>query len=163
MYKIKTINKKCLHCKLKFLARSADHKRGRAKYCSRSCSAIHTNLLKPKIKHSPNVKCAYCDKEFYLNHSKQKNSKSGLFFCCREHKDLAQRIGGIKEIQPDHYGTGYRALAWSQLPNKCNRCNYCEIIEILQVHHRDHNHSNNKLSNLEILCPNCHAIEHRCK
>ena len=32
----------------------------------------------------------------------------------------------------------------------------------LQIHHRDGNHHNNTLSNLMIVCPNCHAfIEHR--
>lgn len=27
----------------------------------------------------------------------------------------------------------------------------------LELHHKDGNHYNNDLSNLEILCPNCHA------
>jgi 5-methylcytosine-specific restriction endonuclease McrA len=93
------------------------------------------------------------------------NSKSGLFFCSREHKDLAQRIGGIKEIQPDHYGEGkyskYRTKALRFLEQVCNRCGYQEHPEILQAHHIDHNRSNNDIKNLEMLCPNCHALEHR--
>jgi hypothetical protein len=28
----------------------------------------------------------------------------------------------------------------------------------LELHHKDGNHYNNELSNLEILCPNCHAV-----
>lgn len=29
----------------------------------------------------------------------------------------------------------------------------------LELHHKDGNHYNNALDNLEILCPNCHALE----
>lgn len=41
----------------------------------------------------------------------------------------------------------------------CERCGYSKL-EILQVHHRDRNRSNNRLSNLELVCPNCHYEEH---
>ncbi len=43
---------------------------------------------------------------------------------------------------------------------KCNRCNFNDPIQILGVHHIDRNRHNNDLSNLEVLCPNCHSIEH---
>jgi 5-methylcytosine-specific restriction endonuclease McrA len=152
----KTVSRPCEHCRFVFSAPLKEVNRGNGRFC-----CIFFSYQARKQVPEPNVRCAQCDKPFYLNRSKQKNSKSGLFFCCREHKDLAQRIGGIQAIQPDHYGTGYRALAWSSLPHKCNRCGYRDVIDILQVHHRDHNHSNNELSNLEILCPNCHAIEHK--
>jgi len=29
----------------------------------------------------------------------------------------------------------------------------------LELHHKDGNHYNNELSNLEIVCPNCHSIQ----
>ena len=29
---------------------------------------------------------------------------------------------------------------------------------VLEVHHQDGNRKNNELSNLQLLCPNCHAI-----
>jgi 5-methylcytosine-specific restriction endonuclease McrA len=157
---MKTIKRNCLNCHAEFFARPTDVRRGHGKYCSISCSTSHINRSRKSIP-EPNVECAHCDKPFYLNRSKQKNSKSGLFFCCREHKDLSQRIGGIEAIQPNHYGSGYRALALAMLPQKCNRCAYEQHPEILQVHHRDHDHHNNDLENLEILCPNCHVIEHK--
>jgi predicted HNH restriction endonuclease len=28
----------------------------------------------------------------------------------------------------------------------------------LEIHHKDGNNSNNELSNLEIICPNCHSL-----
>ena len=39
-------------------------------------------------------------------------------------------------------------------------CERCGIAKPLVVHHRDRNHGNNDQSNLEILCPNCHYLEH---
>lgn len=156
----KIIRRRCPMCQKGFGALVSEVRRGKGIFCSLSCSSKRKRTAKA------NVTCAYCDKEFYKNPSKQKNSKSGLFFCCREHKDLAQRIGGIKEIQPPHYDRGshntrYRTVALRILPSRCNRCGYEEHVEILQVHHKDRDRANNAIQNLEILCPNCHAIEHR--
>lgn len=108
------------------------------------------------------VKCAYCDTEFSKPPSKINNSKSGLFFCCREHKDLAQRCEtGEKfaSIRPDHYGTtskDYRSKAFDAYEHKCSVCGWNEDERILEVHHIDANHENNELNNLMILCPICH-------
>lgn len=109
------------------------------------------------------VTCAYCGKEFYKTKSKLDNSKSGLYFCCREHKDLAQRIEfGLKEIQPNHYGNNiesiytYRKNAFKYYPHKCAVCDWNEDEDILEVHHIDENRDHNELSNLIILCPICH-------
>lgn len=157
---MKTITKTCKNCNQNFDAPIGEHKRGNAKFCSRSCSSkFAASQHRPK----PNVVCALCGTEFYKNSSQQKNSKSGLFFCSRFCKDKAQRIGGIKEIQPPHYSDhlyNYRDLAFRSLPNECCRCGYKKQVAALVVHHIDRDRSNNNLSNLEILCANCHAIEH---
>jgi 5-methylcytosine-specific restriction endonuclease McrA len=42
----------------------------------------------------------------------------------------------------------------------CVRCGYNTAPHILGVHHKDRNRRNNELSNLEVLCPNCHSLEH---
>ena len=49
------------------------------------CSAI----LRHEKSNSVKCTCAYCGKLFYKSKSKISQSKSGLLFCCREHKDLA--------------------------------------------------------------------------
>jgi hypothetical protein len=46
------------------------------------------------------------------------------------------------------------------LINQCNRCSYNKEPRILGVHHKDRNRDNNNISNLEVLCPNCHSLEH---
>jgi hypothetical protein len=47
--------------------------------------------------------------------------------------------------------------------NRCEQCGYGgagEHPEILQIHHRDRNNRNNVITNLILLCPNCHTWEH---
>ena len=109
------------------------------------------------------VTCAYCGKKFTRSNSKLNNSRSGIYFCCREHKDLAQRIEfGLKEIQPSHYGNNieniynYRKNAFRNYPHKCAVCNWDKDEDILEVHHIDENREHNELENLIILCPICH-------
>ena len=162
---MKTITKICLCCEKEFEAAIREHNRGNAKFCSLSCSSKFTHLKQAKELRQPNVCCAQCGKMFYKNKSKQSKSRSGLFFCCRKCKDTAQRIGGIHEIQPSHYGTGtgiynYRNKAFNAMSPICNRCEYSENIFGLIVHHKNKNREDNSLENLEILCGTCHAIEH---
>lgn len=75
-------------------------------------------------------------------------------------KNIAQRIGGI--LAPKHAGSSkhYRTKALRALPHICSRCGFKKRTDILQVHHIDEDHTNDKISNLEILCPNCHMAHH---
>lgn len=150
----RTIERNCEFCQKSFDAPVKEINRGNGRFCSRSCGR-HIKRQKPD-----NLICALCHKSFYRKISSHKESKSGLYFCCRNHKDQAQRIGGIEAIQPDHYGTtlaDYREIAFRHYPKICNRCGFDKIVV---VHHKDRNRSNNHIDNLEVLCPNCHALEH---
>ena len=45
---------------------------------------------------------------------------------------------------------------------KCELCGLTEWQGVkipLELHHKDGDHFNNEISNLQILCPNCHAIQ----
>jgi hypothetical protein len=145
----------CEECKKYFL----DRLNGDKKFCSTNCRDLSRTC-------KDEYKCAYCEKIFRRNKSKTKNSKSGLQFCCRECKDLAQSIdGGIKEIQPDHYGngsSGYRQKTFSNAEEVC--CIDCGEIRryLLAVHHIDSDRTNVEDNNLEIVCMNCHARRHLC-
>jgi 5-methylcytosine-specific restriction endonuclease McrA len=46
------------------------------------------------------------------------------------------------------------------LKGKCETCGYSQHIEALEVHHIDKNGNNNELSNLIVLCCNCHNLVH---
>lgn len=110
------------------------------------------------------VTCAYCNKKFKKRLSRLEDSKSGLYFCCREHKDLAQRLDSgqqFNNMRPEHYGvnessSSYRKLAFRNYSHKCAICGWDEDEDILQVHHIDENRLNANLNNLIILCPTCH-------
>ena len=153
----------CNICEKPYQAEQRYLNRGQGLTCSRTCGTILASQKKV-VKHEPNVVCAYCQTPFYKRESRLDKSKSGLFFCCREHKDLSQRLGGIQEIMPSHYGTArtpsYRKKAFALLPNLCARCGWDLYPDVLEVNHIDKDRTNNSIDNLEILCPTCHQVFH---
>jgi hypothetical protein len=44
--------------------------------------------------------------------------------------------------------------------NACERCGWDKDTRILELHHKDCDRKNNHRSNLALLCPNCHTLEH---
>ena len=154
------VDQVCLNCGGVFSARKADVKRGRAKFCCQSCGTVYSNKNKPKKLLS--CACAWCQTP--LLRKAHKTSKSGLYFCSIEHQGLFKRQeNGHSEIWPEHYtgqASSYREVAFRVQDNKCAVCGYCEHKEVLHVHHIDHDRSNNAVSNLQILCPNCHEEHH---
>lgn len=159
---------KCDYCDIGFDRNPSEVNRserlGRKQFCTRSC-ASKAKRLAETVHHEPNVVCAYCSKPFYKRPSNFCNSKHEIYFCCREHKDLGQRIeNGIVEIHPPHYGSNnsinYRKIAFEHHPSICADCGWNKVPEILEVHHLDHNRLNNNPQNLLPLCPTCHNIRH---
>lgn len=157
------VTKSCLNCEKLFDALVREVNRGNGKYCSLVCAMKHIGANRPRPE--ANVICAHCNKSFYKNISKQTRSKSGLFFCSRECKDVAQCIGGIRSIMPPHFGQtvkNYRTIAFrvENKPKICERCGFDKHEAAIIVHHKDRNRKNNHIDNLEVLCANCHLIEH---
>ncbi len=156
------ITRLCNYCKKEYNAEPRYLNRNQGIYCSRKCAGYAKYPLDKKFP-DPNQTCAWCKITFYRRPSSAP-SKSGLYFCCRQHKDEAQRLGGLDAIMPSHYGEGkfldYRTIARQAYEEICNRCGWADEPAILVVHHRDHNRENNFVENLEILCPNCHYLHH---
>ncbi len=106
------------------------------------------------------VSCATCGAPVSRALNKFR-SKSKLYFCSRKCKDEAQRIEGLPEIQPEHYGAGPQKAYLIRL--RGHRCEGCDLTEwcgvpiALEVHHIDGQSDNNALGNRQLLCPNCHA------
>lgn len=149
----------CLHCKIEFTPPLREVKRGNGKFCSLKCSSSYAAQQRANAL-PRNATCALCGIAFRKSPSKLATAEQ--HFCCREHKDIAQkRVNGI--IILPHYGTGmarYRSLALDLYGAKCNRCGFDRHEAALDVHHKDRNRLNNDPSNLEVLCRNCHGIEH---
>jgi 5-methylcytosine-specific restriction endonuclease McrA len=88
-------------------------------------------------------------------------------FCCNKCKNMYFNLPINKHLRGTFAGntdkgnlSTYRRLAFNNLDKKCYYCKYDKHENILQVHHIDNNRKNNKLENLRILCPTCHAEEH---
>jgi hypothetical protein len=128
-------------------------------FCNKTCYIEYKT--KNRIKHE--LICSGCGISFIKK--KLNPCKTGLRFCTRKCKDNSQRLENLGAIlRPAKKGIlgqyGYRQIARRNYPNLCNRCGYKEHIGILRVHHKDRDRKNNDVSNLEILCPNCHEVEH---
>lgn len=143
-----------------------DTKRG--KTCGRTCGAIVANSRRGNTRFK--VDCAWCGKKVELTPGRAAKSKSGMHFCNRECQAAGMALNSGLEIRrPSHWGTAsgskrsakkHRAIAFEHYPQECNRCGWDEVPEVLVVHHRDYEKSNNAPENLEVLCNNCHALEH---
>lgn len=151
----------CIRCTKAFLTDRKYVNRGHGKYCSLTCSSRG----RLRRHHEPNLTCVQCSKPFHRSPARQQNSKSGLFFCGRICKELAQRIGGMEQLQLPHYGTGksrtsYLNTARRYYDRKCAACGYDRELKALDVHHIDRNRANGAADNLAILCSNCHREIH---
>lgn len=152
--------KPCKTCNELFEASEKELKRGNAKFCSQKCFG---QSRRGKIKKENNCFCSKCATPFYRSPSKKLNSKNGLYFCNRLCKEEAQKLGGIKEIMPPHYGTSekinYREL-FDVSELVCFRCSYREFTSCVDIHHIDKDRNNNKKENLIPLCTCCHRSLH---
>jgi 5-methylcytosine-specific restriction endonuclease McrA len=126
---------KCVVCGEMFLTKG-----NRSKYCSSSCFEKN----RPD-KQKKDFICEFCGNPF---RRKAPNNKGR--FCSRQCSGLWRIANGKKNYF-------YRAFLF--LPHKCDLCG-TEEFEVLLVHHINKNKKNNEMSNLQILCSNCHYKIH---
>jgi 5-methylcytosine-specific restriction endonuclease McrA len=62
---------------------------------------------------------------------------------------------GVQSV-PKSKRVNYRKLAFEKYPSVCAHCGF-GIKDVLEVAHIDCSRANNAVSNLIILCPNCHT------
>lgn len=156
--KRKAVKINCKECGKEHLIRIRKQKLD-YEFCSLECARIF------KVRNgNTELCCAWCKTSFMRRYAHTKLSRSGLYFCTRKCKDEAQKLGGIKEIQPPHYGTSqivdYRAL-FDESELHCTRCGYNEFTCAVEIHHIDKDRNNNDKSNLIPLCSCCHMAYHR--
>lgn len=128
-------------------------------FCSPEC---RTNFGKIKCT------CAHCGKEIYKTRSEIANSKYGNVFCNRScaasYNNSTYRKG---ENNPNWIDGSYKSEYYSRLAFRSylHRCAICGLEEpcCLQIHHIDKDRQNAELSNLVILCANCHLKVHNNK
>ncbi|WP_216319732.1 HNH endonuclease signature motif containing protein [Deinococcus aestuarii] len=151
---------RCLYCGGEFDAPPQEVDRGNGKFCSTACSARHQ--WRDRQEKEPNCSCAFCGTPLYRIKSKQLASRSGLIFCDRKGKERAQ-TRAVKLLEVGCYKDGrgsHRSIALRDREAKCELCGYDAVPEVLEVHHVDRDRSNNHPSNLQLLCPTCHTVQH---
>ena len=136
---------KCRHCKtvLKYEER-------RKVFCNSSCSAKYYNEDRKIC-----VPCRHCSKPVVGKGRKYCNAQ------CQQDYRLNQNVLNYetgKDIK-----LGKDALKRVLIKLHGYKCNVCSIVDwnskdlTLEMEHRDGHADNNEISNLCLLCPNCHS------
>lgn len=129
------------------------------KFCNRSCAAKYNNEPK-KLKTKSKKACINCGNPINKGASK---------FCSHNcQQDYNHNIYIQEWKQGMHCDTievsnHVRNYLFEVNDNKCSKCGWGEANPYthkvpLQIHHKDGNYRNNSEENLELLCPNCHAL-----
>lgn len=113
---------------------------------------------KPTTTFTKNAFCQLCLKQFSFLY---KPSRKEQVFCSKSCATSMTRRGNCNPNFIDGRYS-YRDAAINQYGAKCTKCAFDNLYAII-VHHKDRNRNNNDISNLEVLCANCHYIEHKAK
>lgn len=139
---------KCSNCEKEFESKLNDNRI----YCSQRCSALKLNFSKKKFK-----KCHNCNN----------NISSRNKYCSQKCQQLFQRNEIYKKIENNDYQFSdvktYKNYLIEKHGEKCMICEWKEVNPLsgkipIELHHVDGNSDNNKLENLQLLCPNHHAL-----
>lgn len=137
-------NTVCGGCSNKIYRRPCEIRAGRV-FCSNTCYGKSNRNEHP---------CVICETPILAGLNKKTCSRA----CSNKQRTGIQyKIG-----RPRDKAVTFRYIKLELLRlrgTKCERCGYNKP-EILHIHHRDRSRENNKHSNLEIICPNCHYEEH---
>lgn len=169
----------CVHCKSLFMV--PEYRKETATYCSRKCMALASRQqltsncaeCGTSFTHisSRANKAKYCSSHCY---HKAMSKKGTLQYNCvhcnvgfwgspstkRKYCSRACVNKSSKEIWRPDFSTVRKNMVKREMLIACVWCGYNASPQILGVHHKDRNRRNNDLSNLEVLCPNCHSLEH---
>lgn len=139
-------NIECAICKKLIYRRPSEIESAKGRvFCNAICYGISCRKEIP---------CALCGKAMLSGLNKKTCSRS----CSNKHRAGAAYTNN----RPKDKVVTLRRIKIRLLEirnKKCERCTYSKI-EVLQVHHKNRNTSDNRMENLELICPNCHYEEH---
>lgn len=131
------------------------------KYCSRSCAATRNNAVSPKRQSAKKKSCAACGvttkNTRYCSNACQQKSVSDEY--------ISSWISGdLQGTTPSGYLSA-RVRTWllKNAEYKCEQCGWDKINAYsgkspLEIDHINGDHADNRVENLRVLCPNCHAL-----
>lgn len=148
----------------KFCGKELSYEKRDNDFCSHSCAASYNN--KGVCRHgqpTPNHSyCLNCGKEIkpgrqYCNNKCQTEYKRNLYI---QRWKNGQETGVVGE---NDVAAAVRKYMFEKHNNSCEICGWNIInpytgLVPLQIHHIDGDCKNNKEENLQLLCPNCHAL-----
>ena len=118
------------------------------KLCKKKCTSERTFYFHSLLKHGPNAKK-------YEKRKHPQHSHRGINGYVNINWTLVpfEQLGRIKRRERLLKDANY----------KCTKCGFSDVFRedkncILEINHIDGCHTNNKRDNLEVVCPNCHAI-----
>lgn len=125
-------------------------------FCSHSCSAIFNN--KNKIT-KPKKFCNICEKSL----GRSKDNRTACMECEKEQKFKEWILGNINLSTKYGHSHLVREFLFQIHGEKCVGCNFSgknpiTNRSILHVDHINGDHANSTISNVRLLCPNCHAM-----
>ncbi len=149
--------KRCKYCN-----NIIPYKKRENDFCNHSCSASFNNTGRNNTSLSKHSYCLNCGKEITRRNKYCNNT------CMAEYKRKeyikrwkAGQESGIKGI--NDISAPVRIYLKPKYNNSCQKCGWNQINQFiglvpLQIHHIDGNCMNNSENNLQLLCPNCHAL-----
>lgn len=148
----------------KYCGKEIPYEKRENDFCNSSCAASFNN--KGICRHEQNkpdhLYCLNCGKEI----NKGSRFCNNTCYAEYERKQYIERWKQGKEtgiIGEDGIATAVRKYMFEKNNNSCEICGWHEInpytgLIPLQIHHVDGNCKNNSEDNLQLLCPNCHAL-----
>lgn len=139
-------NTNCTICKKPIYRRPSEIKANKGRvFCSVVCYGISQR---------EEIPCLICGKLILAGFNKKTCSRA----CANKNRQgIKYHLGSPRDKVKSQQALKLRLL--KVRGRKCEKCGYNKY-EILHVHHKDRNRNNNDLSNLALICPNCHYEEH---
>ena len=139
----------CAYCNQEFSKVASDKDRI---FCSNDCK-LTARAAKPAEQKT----CLYCNSLFF-----KKSHKKEQFYCSASCAKTDYNKKKKEENLLNGYWHNYKQAKKFLLAesDSCQSCGWNKVPEILELHHKDCNNKNNHRSNLILLCPTCHTIEH---
>lgn len=150
----------CLYCGKEL----TDKNKNRKKFCNHSCAASYNNtgVSRNNSKSNDEVRhCLNCGKEIkrghYCDNSCYSLYKQKEYIIKWKNKEESGLKGKYQIV------SAVKKYIFEKNNYKCEKCGCNSINEytgnsILQIHHIDGDCTNNSEENLQLLCPNCHAM-----
>lgn len=124
------------------------------KFCSSSCSAKYNNQHRVRKEYGC---CLNCNETL---------KRKGYKYCSNKCQGAYQRRKTFEKIENGSINfceDTFKLYLIHKFGDKCMKCNWNERNEYtgnipIQLEHIDGNSENNNLTNLKLLCPNCHSL-----